>query len=273
MLSFLISLSCIGMATRKDYGPRETPGDQPCLILGDLSKHFGGLEAVSHANLTVQMGERRGIIGPNGAGKTTLFNLIAGEFPPTSGKIFFFGRDITKVPAHRRAYLGIARTFQITNLFFNLSVIDNFFLAAQALKRTKFALLRPAMSFKHLYDKADEILTKVGIIEKRNEIVKNLSHGEQRQIEVGMALLGEPRLLLLDEPTAGLAPAESSMIVSLLKTLDKKITLLIIEHDMDVAFELSDRITVLNLGKVLAEGAKGEIQASEIVQKTYLGIK
>jgi len=251
----------------------KTPEDKLCLVLREFSKNFEGLEAVNKVSLKVEFGERRGVIGPNGAGKTTLFNLIAGELPPSSGKIFLFGEDITKMPAHRRAYLGIARTFQITNLFLNMNVIDNFFLASQALTKTKFDLLRPIGIHKQHYEKSEEILEKVGMIEKRNEVVKNLSHGEQRQIEIGMALLGEPRLLLLDEPTAGLAPAESSLVVSLLKTLDKSITLLIIEHDMDVTFELADRITVLNLGKILAEGTLEEIRSSEIVQKTYLGIE
>jgi len=241
-----------------------------CLTLRDLSKSFGGLEAVSQANLRVQEGERRAIIGPNGAGKTTLFNLINGDLQPTRGNIFFFGRDITKMPAHRRAYLGIARTFQITNLFSNLTVTDNIFLAAQGLEKTKFVLLRPATSFKYIYNKVDEVLAKVGMAEKRKEVVKNLSYGEQRQIEVAMALLGEPRLLLLDEPTAGLAPAESAMMVSLLKNLDKKLTILIIEHNIDVAFELCHLITVLNFGQVLTEGNKEEIQSNEAVQKIYL---
>ncbi len=249
----------------------DDPG--PCLILDNLSKNFGGLAALSHVNLKVRQGERRGIIGPNGAGKTTLFNLITGELPPTTGRVFFFGRDVTRVPAHRRAYLGISRTFQVTNLFPNLTVLGNLVLAAQALEKTKFFMLRPLKTYKHLYRKADEILAKVGMAEKREEVIKNLSHGEQRQIEVGMALLGEPRLLLLDEPTAGLAPAESAMMVSMLKTLDTAITILIIEHDMDVAFELAELITVLHFGEVLAEGTKEEIHSSKTVQEIYLGAK
>ncbi len=261
------------MGAVRDCDAGEVLRDQPALILENLSKNFGGLEAVSQINLKVHKGERKGIIGPNGAGKTTLFNLISGDLLPTSGKIFLFGEDITKIPNHHRAYLGISRTFQITNLFSKLTVLENLVLAAQALEKTKFVMLRPLKNYKHLYQKAEEVLVKMGMLEKRNEVIKNLSHGEQRQIEVAMALLGKPRLLLLDEPTAGLAPAESSTMVSMLKNLDNTITMIIIEHDMDVAFELTDRISVLNFGRVLADGSKEEIRANETVQEIYLGIE
>lgn len=244
-----------------------------CLSLENLSKNFAGLNAVNQVNLTVRQGERKAILGPNGAGKTTLFNLISGESRPSSGKIFLFGQDITKMPANRRAYLGISRTFQITNLFPQLSILDNLILAAQALEKTKFCMFRPITSFKHLYRRVDDILAKVGMIDKREKITKNLSYGEQRQIEVAMALLGAPRLLLLDEPTAGLAPAESAIMVSMIKNLDKEITILMIEHDMDVAFEIADQVTVLNFGEVLAEGTKEDIQADDTIQRIYLGLE
>jgi len=259
------------MGNEIKFGSNETSTNQFCLTLEYLSKNFDGLAAVDQVNLKVRKGERRGIIGPNGAGKTTLFNLLGGNLKPTGGKILFFGNDITHVPTHRRAHLGISRTFQITNLFPKLTVIENLVLAALALGKTKFDMLRPITKFKHLYNKADEILAKVGMLEERNEVIKNLSYGEQRQTEVVMALLGEPCLLLLDEPTAGLAPAESSEMVSMLKALDKTMTVIIIEHHMDVAFELSDMITVLNLGKVLADGTKEEIQSNDSVQQIYLG--
>jgi branched-chain amino acid transport system ATP-binding protein len=259
------------MEKKKDPNSKSPGKDQFCLVVQDLSKKFGGLDALSQVNLRVREGERRGIIGPNGAGKTTFFNLISGELLPTSGRISLFGKDITHIPAHHRAYLGVSRTFQITNLFPKLTVLQNLILAAQALEKTKFVMLRPIQKYSQLYRRADEILERVGMIEKRKETVKNLSHGEQRQVEIGMALLGEPRLLLLDEPTAGLAPAESAMMVSMVKTLEKTMTILIIEHDMDVAYELTDFITVLNFGKVLAEGNKEDIQSNKTVQEVYLG--
>lgn len=261
------------MENVSNFDSNEISTEQLCLTLENVSKNFHGLEAVSQVNLSVRKGERRGIIGPNGAGKTTLFNLIDGNLEPTEGKIWFFEKNITHIPTRHRAYLGISRTFQLTTLFPKLTVLENLVLAAQALENTKFVMVRPITKFKHLYYKVDEILNKMGMVEKRHEVIKNLSYGEQRQIEVAMALLGMPRLLLLDEPTAGLAPVESSRMVSMLKALDKAITILIIEHDMDVAFELSDLITVLNFGKVLVDGSKEEVRSSEIVQQIYLGCR
>jgi branched-chain amino acid transport system ATP-binding protein len=261
------------MEISRDTDSQKSSKNEICLRLESVSKNFAGLEAVSQINLEVHEGERRAIIGPNGAGKTTLFNLIGGQLSPTRGRIFLFGREITKIPDHLRAHLGISRTFQITNLFPQLTVFDNLILAAQALEKTKFALFRPITRFNHLYRKVDEILLKVGMTEKREDVIKNLSYGEQRQIEIAMALLGEPCLLLLDEPTAGLAPAESSVMVSMLKNLDKTITILIIEHDMDVAFQIADGITVLNFGKVVAEGSKEEIRTNSTVQEIYLRVE
>ena len=258
--------------TNQKFKPNRPGEDGFCLVVEDLCKTFGGLTAVNQVNLKVKVGERRGIIGPNGAGKTTFFNLISGALLPTSGKIFLFGKDITNITAYRRAYLGLSRTFQITNLFNSLTVIENLVLAAQALEKSKFAMFRPITKFDRLYDRAEDILERVGMTERRNERVKNLSHGEQRQIEVGMALIQNPRLLLLDEPTAGLAPAESAILVSMLKKLDRTITILIIEHDMDVAFQLTDYITVLNFGKLLAEGDLASIKANAKVQEVYLGM-
>ncbi len=259
--------------TNQGFEPNRPGEDGVCLVVEDLCKKFGGLDAVSQVNLRVREGERRGIIGPNGAGKTTFFNLVSGALLPTSGRILLFGEDITSVPDHRRAYLGLSRTFQITNLFPSLSVVENLVLAAQALEKTKFVMFRPITKFSRLKDRANEILERVGMIERRDELIKNLSHGEQRQIEVAMALIQKPRLLLLDEPTAGLAPGESAILVSMLRKLDRTITILIIEHDMDVAFQLTDFITVLNFGKVLAEGDLASIKANAKVQEVYLGVQ
>ncbi len=243
----------------------------PALALSNVSKAFGGLKAVDGVALSVEPGERRALIGPNGAGKTTLFNLISGELPPSEGRIALFGRDVTTLPPHRRAALGLARTYQLTNLFPSLTVLENLLLAVQGLERTKLAFLRPVASYRHLFERARAVLDSVGLGGKEGEVVKNLSHGEQRQMEVAMALASRPRLLLLDEPTAGLSPAESLTMTALLKTLDAGITLLVIEHDMDVAFALTDRVTVLHNGKVVADGSREEVRASPLVKEIYLG--
>jgi branched-chain amino acid transport system ATP-binding protein len=245
--------------------------DTVCLALQDLTKNFGGLTAVNRVSLEVKAGERRGIIGPNGAGKTTLFNLICGEFSPSEGRVVHFGQDVTRIPAHKRTALGIARTFQITNLFPNLTVLQNLLLAAQGLEGTKYVMYRPISSYQYLFEKSKALLDEGELWEKRGVLVKNLSHGEQRQIEVCLALIGNPRLLLLDEPTAGLSPAETLTFTATLKKLDPDITILLIEHDMDVAFELAENITVLHLGSVIASGGKENIRANKTVQEIYLG--
>jgi branched-chain amino acid transport system ATP-binding protein len=241
------------------------------LSLTGLVKEFGGLRAVDGVSLAVQPGERRALIGPNGAGKTTLFSLISGEQRPTTGVINLFGRDVTRLPPHRRAALGLARTYQITNLFPRLSALDNCVLAVQALSPVKHHLHRSAARYPRLFERAAAVLASVGLGAKRNEPVRNLSHGEQRQLEIGLALAGAPRLILLDEPTAGLSPAESQLMTALLRRLDPAITLLVIEHDMDVAFALTDRITVLHYGRVVADGLAQAVKADPLVQEIYLG--
>ncbi len=249
----------------------EKRGSSPCLVLENLSIDFGGLRAVNGVNLTIQPGERRVLMGPNGAGKTTLFNLVSGIYPPTEGRILFFGKDITGFPIYRRAALGMARTYQITNLFPKLSVAENILMACQALERTKFVMFRRLSSYRGLLDRCDNLLKEFDLWEKRNELVKNLSHGYQRQIEVAMALAEKPRLLLLDEPAAGLSSAETHALTLLLKKLDPSITVLLIEHDMDVAFEFAEKITVLYQGKFLTEGTKEEVKSNPTVQEIYLG--
>jgi len=246
-------------------------GAVPCLVLEDLSKDFGGLRAVDGVNLTIAPGERHVLMGPNGAGKTTLFNVISGVYPASSGKILYFEKDVTGLPSYRRAALGIARTYQVTNLFPNLTVSENILMACQALDRTKFVMFRLLSSYRRLTDRCNDLLKEFNLWEKRNELVKNLSHGDQRQIEVALALAEQPRLLLLDEPAAGLSSAETHGLSLLLKKLDPKITILLIEHDMDVAFEFAEKITVLNHGKFLTEGTKEEIKNNPTVQEIYLG--
>jgi branched-chain amino acid transport system ATP-binding protein len=249
--------------------PTEPTG--AALTLSSVSRAFGGLRAVDGVSLEVRPGERRAIIGPNGAGKTTLFNLISGELPPTEGRITLFGWDVTRLPPHRRAALGLGRTYQITNLFPRLTVIENCLLAAQALSPAKLHLHRPLHRYPALFARARQVLAAVGLARKEGETVRNLSYGEQRQLEIALALAGTPKLLLLDEPTAGLSPGESHAMTALLKTLDASMTVLIIEHDMDVAFELTDRITVLHFGKVVAEGVGESVKADPLVQEIYLG--
>jgi branched-chain amino acid transport system ATP-binding protein len=241
------------------------------LSLAGLVMEFGGLRAVDGVSLTVRPGERRAIIGPNGAGKTTLFSLISGEQRPSAGAIVLFGHDVTRLAPYRRAALGLARTYQITNLFPRLSVLDNCLLATQALSPVKHHLHRAMSRYPAIAERALAVLESVGLADKRNETVRNLSHGEQRQCEIALALAGAPRLILLDEPTAGLSPAESLMMTGLLKRLDPAITLLVIEHDMDVAFTLTDRITVLHYGRVVADGLADAVKADPLVQEIYLG--
>jgi len=221
--------------------------------------------------LAVQPGERRALIGPNGAGKTTLFNLVAGALPVSAGRIALFGRDVTRMAPHRRAALGLARTFQVSNLFPNLTVRENCLLAVQALSPSKLAMYRPLSRYRDLHARVEETLAAVGLGDRAPSTVKNLSHGEQRQLEIGLALAGRPRLLLLDEPTAGLSPAESASMARLLDGLDPAITLLIIEHDMDIALQIARHVTVLHYGRVIADGTRDEVRASPLVQEIYLG--
>jgi len=241
------------------------------LAVTRLCKSFGGLRAVQQIDLSLAPGERHAIIGPNGAGKTTLFNLIAGELAPTAGRIALFGQDVTRLPPQRRAALGLARTFQVNTLFPSLTVTENLLLAVQGTLPTKLRLHRPISSYRDLYDRARAVLESVGLVGAGEVIVRTLSHGEQRQLEVALALASRPRLLLLDEPTAGLSLAESQRLTGLLKGLDRSMSLLVIEHDMDVVFDVAERITVLHDGKVIADGDRDEVRANPLVAEIYLG--
>lgn len=236
-----------------------------------IAKHFGGVQVLSGINLTVEAGERRVLLGPNGAGKTTLFNVISGLLAPSDGSIILFGEDATALPPHKRAAMGMGRTFQITNLFLNLTIEENLLLSLKAVDDGKRFFLLPLRSDKRLRSRADGLLEQAGLQERRHIAVRNLSYGEQRQVEVMMALAQRPALLLLDEFTSGLSAAEIITVTRILKSLPREITLLLIEHDMDVAFELGEFFTVLHMGTVFAEGSLEQIKSNKKVQEIYLG--
>ncbi|HEY8695565.1 MAG TPA: ABC transporter ATP-binding protein [Chloroflexota bacterium] len=242
------------------------------LKLEQLTKHFSGLEVLKGISLSVQAGERRAIIGPNGAGKTTLFNLISGELEPTAGRVIVEGRDVTGKPPNQMWALGLARTFQKNNLFFQLTTHENVRLAVQAHRGYAHRWFRSWQSLHGVNDQTRDILVRLELWSRRDEVVKNLSYGEQRQLEVAIALAGDPKVLLLDEPTAGMSPAETARTVAMLAALPKDLTVLIIEHDMDAVFSLADRIAVLNYGEVLADGTPDSVKSDPKVQEVYLGV-
>ena len=241
------------------------------LEVDKLSHSFGGLTALSDVNLAVAPGERLAIIGPNGAGKTTLFNIITGILGPSAGRIRLFGRDVTRLPTHRRAQLGLARTFQITTLFPRLTVLDSVLLAVQGLDPVRFTLHRRRAAYGHLLERAESLLADWGLADRARQVTGQLSYGEQRQVELILALAGAPKVLLLDEPTAGLSPAETASVAEMIGRFSRDTTILLIEHDMDVALDLVDRVTVLYQGRVLASGSKDEIRRHPEVAAVYLG--
>jgi len=234
-----------------------------------LTVRFGGLAALNQVNFEVQRGEIRAIIGPNGAGKSTFFNCLTGVLRPTAGKIFFGGEDITGLSSDRISQKGIARSYQITNIMPNATALENVRVAAQS-RRHSWNMVRHCMSFHDLVEKAEQALDKVGLLAMANELASNLSHGEQRNLEIGIALATEPTLLCLDEPTAGMSAAETHETMALVRRIAKDFTILIVEHDMPLVMELASRITVLNYGAVLAEGPPAEIQKNPRVQEAYL---
>ena len=241
------------------------------LQVEQLSHSFGGLLALGDVNIAVAPGERLAIIGPNGAGKTTLFNIVTGIVRPSAGRIRLFGQDVTRLPPHRRAQLGLARTFQITTLFPRLTVLDSVLLAVQGLDPVRFTLHRAREAYGHLRERAESLLTEWGLADRGHAVTGRLSYGEQRQVELILALAGAPKVLLLDEPTAGLSPAETASVTEMIRRFSRDTTILLIEHDMDVALELVDRVTVLFQGRVLAEGSKDKIRSDPEVAAIYLG--
>jgi len=242
----------------------------PILRLRGVGRRFGGVIAVSGVDLDVRPGERRAILGPNGAGKTTLFNLISGEFPPTAGTVELFGDDVTALPARKRARRGLSRTFQTSRLFGGLTVDDNLYLAVLGVHHGHFRLLSRPVDHE-LRERGRSMAAAVGLGDKLETLVAELSHGEQRQLEVGMARAAEPQLMMLDEPAAGLSRAERVKLTELLLALDPAITLILIEHDMDVALRVAEWVTMMHDGRVIVEGTPDEIRANEQVHDLYLG--
>jgi branched-chain amino acid transport system ATP-binding protein len=247
-----------------------TDSAEPILRLRGVGRRFGGVHAVREVDLEIRPGERRAILGPNGAGKTTRFNVISGEFPPTAGTIELFGRDVTVEPARKRARLGLSRTFQTSKLFLGMSVEDNLYLA---LLGVRSGHLRPVRSKtdSELREQARAMAERVGLEEAVDRMVGELSHGEQRQLEVGMARATDPKLMMLDEPAAGLSRAERVRLTEMLRELDPQITLILIEHDMDVALGVAGWVTMMHNGSVLVEGTPDDIRANETVHELYLG--
>ncbi|MGB6065613.1 MAG: ABC transporter ATP-binding protein [Desulfomonilaceae bacterium] len=237
-----------------------------------VSKHFGGLKAVDEVDFVVKDGQLTSIIGPNGAGKTTLFNLIAGVHRPTSGKVIFKGRDITNLSLHRVSKLGITKTYQISHVFPGLTVFENLRIAAQS-RKTTFNFWKPAASYKQINEQAATVLEHVRLTEKRNWLASTLSHGERRYLEIGIALATRPEVLLLDEPTAGMSCAETTMCSDLIKELNSTLhlTVVLVEHDMSVVMNISDEVLVLNEGRVLALGTPQQVSDNAEVQSVYLG--
>ena len=237
----------------------------------NVSKQFAGLRAVDSVSLSIPQGERRVLLGPNGAGKTTLFHCISGTHQPTSGRIVMFGKDISNVSENARTALGMGRTFQISNVCTDLTVMENLLLGMLGTTSQKWSMFRPVTSDKELIGKAVGSLERVGLQGRENEEVKYLSYGERRQLELALALSSNPRVLLLDEPCAGLSPSERTHFSKLVSGLSREITLLMIEHDIDVALALADKVTVLHRGRLIFDGLPDEVQKNADVKEVYFG--
>jgi branched-chain amino acid transport system ATP-binding protein len=244
---------------------------EPLLQVENLAKRFEGIVASDDIVLEVAQGELHAVIGPNGAGKTTLITQLSGELTPDSGRVHFAGQDITTLPTYKRSALGLARSFQITSLFLDLSTLDNVALAVQAHAGHSFRFWNDARREKELREPGRKLLERVGLGDRADWPASVLSHGEHRQLELAMALAGLPRLLLLDEPMAGLGPEESARMVTMLRALKKEVSILLVEHDMEAVFALADRITVLVYGRVIASGAPAVIRGNKEVRDAYLG--
>lgn len=236
-----------------------------------VTKAYGALLAVSDVSFDVQAGKIHSIIGPNGAGKTTFFNLLAGVYPPTSGKIIFQGKDISSLKMHNRAQLGISRSYQVTSIFPELTVRENVRLAVQSANHRGLSFFRSAASLPELFEKADAILAEMEIYDLAEQTASTIPYGSQRSLDVAIALATEPKLLLLDEPTSGMSPEDTIKMITLVERISERYTIALIEHHMSVVMSISDIVTVLSQGVIIAEGSPGEIQNNDEVKKAYLG--
>jgi branched-chain amino acid transport system ATP-binding protein len=258
-------------ATTGGRGAVLTPlASNDALVLEGVTRAFGALRAVDGVTLTVAAGEKYAILGSNGAGKTTLFNTITGDFPPTSGRIRFFGEDITELPPHERTRKGLRRTYQSSLLFRDLTVRDNLFLAVRGVANGRFTFLRAGETHASQLATTD-LLERTRLAHLADVRVSELAHGQQRQLEIGMALAGAPRLILFDEPAAGLSPAERRELVALLRSLPAHMSYVLIEHDLEIALRVVERVTVMHNGRVLVTGTPGQIENDSQVQALYMG--
>ncbi|MFM1991692.1 MAG: hypothetical protein RJA99_4649 [Pseudomonadota bacterium] len=240
------------------------------LVLEGVTRQFGALRAIDDVSFTVSAGERRAVLGANGAGKTTLFNAITGDFPPTAGRVSFFGEDVTELPPYERIRRGLRRTYQSSLLFRELTVRDNLFLAVRGVSRGRFSWIRPRVGSASRRATAD-LLERVRLAHLADEKVASLSHGQQRQLEIGMALAGAPRMILFDEPAAGLSPAERRELVLLLQGFPPHLGFVLIEHDLDIALRVVERVTVMHNGRVIKHGTPEQIEGDAEVQAIYMG--
>lgn len=257
--------------TAKAPDPRGSGAPAPALVASGLGKRYGGVQAVDDISLTLAPGERMGVIGPNGAGKTTLFKMIAGDVPPSAGRIELFGRDVTRLSTARRARLGVGRTFQVSNLFREMSVLDNVRVAARGGSSKARVFWRTQGLSDEVSRTSMEMLESVGLYGRRDDTVGDLSHGEQRQLEIAMALVTEPRLLLLDEPAAGLSAVERTTLRRLIEELPRTLPILLIEHDMTLALGLTDRVMCMENGHHIVTGTPEEVREHPTVKEIYLG--
>lgn len=243
------------------------------LRVEDLCKEFGAVHVLQNVSFSVETGELLAIIGPNGAGKTTLFNILDGQLEPSAGRVIFYEQDVTHLASYSRAHLGMARSFQLTTLFLDLTVLDNVMLAFHGNSRSRFQMFRPITSYAYLYDKAHRLLERINLWEKRDELVAEISYGEQRKLEITVSMASNPKLLLLDEPNAGLTAAETKDIGTLIRDLGIDATVLVVAHDMDFVFNIAKRIIVLHNGQIITEGTCDEIRYDLRVKELYTGIE